>query len=50
MSVSVDGKLPGPLNVGRDDVATLATLAAIFDLDPPVKKERGAYTVNPTSV
>ena len=49
MSVSVDGKLPGPLNVGRDDVATLATLAAIFDLDPPVKKERGAYSVDGTT-
>jgi len=50
MSVSVDGKLPGPLNVGRDDVATLATLAAIFDLDPPVKKERGVHSVDGTTI
>jgi len=46
MSVGVDGKLPGPVMVGRDDVATLATLAAISDLDPPVKKAREALSVD----
>jgi len=46
MSISVDGKLPGPVNVGRDDVATLATLAAISDLHPPVKKEREIHSAD----
>lgn len=47
MSVSIDGKLPGPVYVGRDDVASLATLAAISDLNPKMKT-RKAQSVNGT--
>jgi hypothetical protein len=49
MSVDIDGKLPGPVYVGRDDVASLATLAAISALDPIVKK-RQVHNANGTSV
>jgi hypothetical protein len=49
MSISTDGKLPGPVHVGRDDVASLATLAAISDLEPAINKKQ-AYSVNGTSV
>lgn len=49
MSISTDGKLPGPVHVGRDDVASLATLAAISDLEPTINKKQ-AYNVNGTSV
>lgn len=49
MSVDIDGKLPSPVYVGRDDVASLAMLAAISDLKPSVKT-REAQSVNGTSV
>ena len=49
MSVNIDGKLPGPVSVGRDDVASLAMLAAISDLEPKVKR-RQAQALNGTAV
>ena len=49
MSVGIDGKLPGPVYVSRDDVASLATLAAISDLKPRVKM-RQAASVNGTAI
>lgn len=49
MSVGIDGKLPGPVFVGRDDVASLATLAAVSDLDPKVKS-RQPHNVNGTMI
>jgi hypothetical protein len=36
MSVNIDGKLPSPVYVGRDDVASLATLLAVSDLNPQI--------------
>lgn len=44
MSVGIGGKLPPPINVGRDDVAALATFSALSDLNPPAKKKREAQT------
>jgi hypothetical protein len=49
MSVDVDGKLPGSVYVGRDDVASLATLAAVSDLNPQVKRRQG-HSVNGTMI
>ena len=33
LQVSIDGRVPGPARVGRDDVAALAVAAALFDSD-----------------
>lgn len=46
MSVNIDGKLPSPVHVGRDDVASLATLLAISDLDPQVKGKKEAHSID----
>lgn len=37
LMVDIDGSLPLPVEVGRDDVATLSCLAALSDLDPNYK-------------
>lgn len=50
MSVNVDGKLPSPVYVGRDDVASLATLLALSDLEPPTKGKKEAIGLNGTTV
>jgi len=50
MSVNVDGKLPSPVYVGRDDIASLATLLALSDLNPQVKGQKEAHSLNGTTV
>ena len=50
MSVNIDGKLPSPVYVGRDDVASLATLLALSELNPQVKGKKEAHSLNGTTV
>ena len=40
LQVDIDGYLPSPSYVGREDVAQLATLAALSNLDPQQKKRQ----------
>lgn len=50
MSVNIDGKLPSPVYVGRDDVASLATLLAVSDLNPQIMGKKQAHSLNGTIV